>query len=458
MLLQFTVKNYKVFGDEVKLNMIASADDTREDDNIITLPKFGLRVLKSAVMYGANASGKSKLVEAMQFMRQFILTSAETQSSRKINTVPFRLNTATEKAPSFFEIVFILEDEIYRYGFEVTTEKVISEWLFHRPKTKEVAIFFRQEQDFDIHKSFKIKDLIDKNRIKPNTLLLSKADAENDELAKKIIRYLTHHLLVLSRTEVEYQIETALKMKNDENFKIKVENFIKNADIGIEGFTFSHTESTFNHFFKGLTNINIEGAIEQLSNDIKAPQFIKELMTPQGNIIQNFENFLQSEDINIPNVNAIHKKYDENQEQIGVVSFSLQEDESIGTQKYFALAGPILDALNDGDVLVIDELDAKLHPNLVHKIVEIFNSKTSNPNNAQLIFNTHDTNLLSCGLFRRDQIWFVEKNRYGSAQLYSLASFKTDIVRKEDNFEKNYIAGRYGAIPYLGDFDKLFNL
>ena len=133
-------------------------------------------------------------------------------------------------------------------------------------------------------------------------------------------------------------------------------------------------------------------------------------------------------------------------------------DLSAGTQKYFALAGPILEALANGTTLIIDELDAKLHPNLVHKIIEIFNSEKSNPNNAQLIFNTHDTNLLSCGVFRRDQIWFVEKNRYGSAQLYSLADFKTDVVRKNDIFEKNYIAGRYGAIPYLGDFDKLFNL
>ena len=106
-------------------------------------------------------------------------------------------------------------------------------------------------------------------------------------------------------------------------------------------------------------------------------------------------------------------------------------------------------------VLVVDELDARLHPNLVSKIVHLFNSKAGNPNNAQLLFNTHDTNLLASGNFRRDQIWFTEKNRYGEASLYSLADFKTDQVRKDDNFEANYVRGKYGAVPYLGDFNAL---
>ncbi len=431
MLLQFTVKNYKVFGDEVKLNMIASADNKREDSNIITLPKFGLRVLKSAVMYGANASGKSKLVEALQFMRQFILTSAETQSSRKIGTVPFRLNTATEKAPSFFEIVFIIEDEIFRYGFEVTTEKVVSEWLFHRPKTKEVCIFFRQEQDFDIHKSFKVKDLIDKNRIKANTLLLSKADAENDGLATKMMKYLTV-FNIISGLEHENLMSFTIQELKELDKKNRILDLLKSADIGIE---------------------------DVVPNVLNIDNLPKDLPEPISTILKKALEEANKESTEIySGVNTFHNKYDENHNFVGTEQFSMQEDESSGTQKYFALAGPILNTLTSGKTLVIDELDAKLHPNLVHKIVEIFNSKTSNPNNAQLIFNTHDTNLLSCGLFRRDQIWFVEKNRYGSAQLYSLASFKTDKVRKGDNFEKSYIEGRYGAIPYLGDFDKLFNL
>ena len=152
------------------------------------------------------------------------------------------------------------------------------------------------------------------------------------------------------------------------------------------------------------------------------------------------------------------KKYDSNGNSIDNVNFSLDDDESSGTRKYFALTGPILDVIENGYTLVIDELDSKLHPNLVCRIVSLFNSKELNTKNAQLIFNTHDTNLLSTGLFRRDQIWFTDKNKYGEAKLYSLADFKSDEVKKNEPFEENYIRGKYGAIPFLGFFENLNNL
>src|SRR6185312_16921770 len=131
---------------------------------------------------------------------------------------------------------------------------------------------------------------------------------------------------------------------------------------------------------------------------------------------------------------TIHKQYDKNRKYVGDVRFSIQSDESEGTQKFLFLCGPVINSLENGHVLVADELDSKLHPNLVCKIVSLFNSKKTNPKNAQLIFNTHDTNLLSSGLFRRDQIWFTDKNRYGEATLYSLADFKSGTVRKTESF------------------------
>ena len=157
----------------------------------------------------------------------------------------------------------------------------------------------------------------------------------------------------------------------------------------------------------------------------------------------------------ISDVLTKHKKYNEELKAVGNISFSLDDDESSGTRKFFALTGPILDVIENGYTLVVDELDSKLHPNLVCKIVSLFNSKEFNKKNAQLIFNTHDTNLLSSGLFRRDQIWFTNKNKYGEAKLYSLADFKSDEVRKNDPFEDNYIKGKYGAVPFLGFFDNL---
>jgi AAA15 family ATPase/GTPase len=152
-----------------------------------------------------------------------------------------------------------------------------------------------------------------------------------------------------------------------------------------------------------------------------------------------------------------HKKYNEDKMAVEDVYFSMDVDESYGTKKFFALTGPVLDSLEKGQVLIVDELDSKLHPNLVCKIVSLFNSKEHNPKNAQLIFNTHDTNLLNSGLFRRDQIWFTEKNKYGEAKLFSLADFKSGEVRKNETFEENYIRGKYGGVPFLGFFDELIS-
>jgi AAA15 family ATPase/GTPase len=319
---------------------------------------------------------------------------------------------------------------MYRYGFEVTKEKVLAEWLYQRPKTKEVELFYREEQDFEIHPTkFKVQDLIDKDRIKPNTLLLTKADAENEKIAKKVFEWFNNNFNLLSGLQEHGYLGYSTHQLNDKIIKQQIINLLKSADLGIEDLK--------------PQLVSIDDLPENLPKALRE-KLEKEIQENKAKIFGDTFTF--------------HKKYDSQNLHIGMEQFSMDDDESSGTQKYFALSAPILETLKQGEVLIIDELDAKLHPNLVYKIVEIFNSKEKNPRNAQLIFNTHDTNLLSCGLFRRDQIWFTEKDRYGASILYSLADFKTDKVRKDDNFAKNYIEGKYGAIPYLGDFDKLLNL
>ena len=155
-----------------------------------------------------------------------------------------------------------------------------------------------------------------------------------------------------------------------------------------------------------------------------------------------------------------HNKYNAKEEIIGKVNFKIRENESSGTNKIYDMAGYLLLGLNFGVPVIIDELDAKLHPLLTHKIIELFHSPETNPKNAQLIFSTHDTNLLGCNCFRRDQIWFTEKDRTESTDLYSLVEFKEpDVgkVRNDRSFEKDYIAGRYGAIPFIGNLNNLIN-
>jgi len=432
MLIQFSVKNYKTFKDKATINFIASNYDkeTREEDNIYLDEKFNQRILKSSVIYGANASGKSKFLDAIIFMRRFVITSSkDSQKGDKINLEPFKLNPETENESSEFEIIFTFKNTQYRYGFEADSKKVISEWLYYKPKTKEVELFYRDYQNFEIHKrSFqKGNTLVKEDLVRDNALFLSVAAQFNEKKSLSVIEWFKSIGTISGAKESGYESFTINKTK-DSTFKLKILELLKAADLGIQ-------------------DIKVEMLdLENLPKEM--PKELKEFIIKKSE--EDDAEFLSD-------VLTSHRKYNSNREFTGFTNFSLDDDESFGTRKFFALTGPVLDSLENGNPLLIDELDSKLHPNLVCKIVSLFNSKTHNPKNAQLLFNTHDTNLLSSGLFRKDQVWFTEKNRYGEAKLYSLSDFKSSEVRKTEAFEENYIRGKYGAIPFLGDFEKLLN-
>jgi AAA15 family ATPase/GTPase len=426
MLLQFSVKNFRVFKEKATLSLIASNydKDTREAENVFEDKKFNFRLLKSAVIYGANASGKSKLIEAIAFMRYFVINSSkETQKGENINVEPFLLSTETENEPSEFEIIFLFKGELFRYGFEATKERIVSEWLYYKPKTKEVELFYRDGDQFDTHgRNFtKGAAVVREGLVRDNALLVSVAAQFNDETAITVIDWFNKLRYLPGLNEMGYQIFTEEKTKIPAH-KEKILRLLKAADLGIQDIK--------------LQKMDIESLPKGMRDEI-----IRSMKEENAELADE--------------VLTIHKKYDTDKQAIGAVSFSMDDDESSGTKKFFALTGPILGILEDGDTLVVDELDSKLHPNLVCKIVSLFNSKDVNTKNAQLIFNTQDTNLLSSGLFRRDQIWFTNKDRFGEAKLYSLADFKSDEVKKNEPFEDNYIRGKYGAVPYLGFFDNL---
>lgn len=431
MLLQFSVKNFKTFKEKATISLVASNYDktTRESDNIFEDNTFRLRILKSAVIYGANASGKSKLMEALMFMKHFVITSSkDSQKGDKINVEPFRLSTETEHLPSEFEVVFTFQNEMYRYGFEADNETIISEWLYHKPKTKEVELFYRDFQDFETHgRNFsKGNTVIKEGLVRDNALLISVTAQFNDAISINVIDWFKQLKTISGLNEEGYQGFTMSKTESPVH-KLKILNLLQAADLGIQDIK--------------LQKLDIEQLPKDMPKDLKE-RIIKTSREENAEFISDVITF--------------HKKYDVNKKNTNqTVHFSLDEDESSGTRKFFALTGPILDVIENGYTLVVDELDSKLHPNLVCKLVALFNSKEINKKNAQLIFNTHDTNLLSSGLFRRDQIWFTEKNKYGEARLYSLADFKSESVRKTEAFEDNYIRGKYGAVPYLGYFDNL---
>ena len=424
MLVQFSVGNYLSFKEIVTLRMVATkvtAKNKSVDQNNVFYVDEELSLLKSAAVYGANASGKSNLIQAMDFMRWFVLNSSkETQIEDAINVEEFRLSTETEGKPSFFEIVFILEDKLYRYGFEVDEKQVVSEWLFYVPKVRESKLFERDENGIKMSRVFKEGELIaDKTR--NNALFISVNAQFNGKISTSILRWFIEDLNIISGLHSELYKNITVDFFQDNEYKNKILQLIRKWDLGIDDIE--------------VNKINI--LPEQFSN-IYSEGF-KKLMSDAGAYTDEIQ--------------TVHKKYDSKGKIVSKVVFDFEENESDGTKKLFAFAVPILESLRNGEILIIDELDARLHPIITRAIIDLFNSNQTNPENAQLIFTTHDTNLLSNKIFRRDQIWFTEKDRQGATDLYSLVEYK---VRNDATFENDYFKGRYGAIPFLGDLTKLF--
>lgn len=424
MLIEFSVANYRSFKDLVTLSMLASSIKEHEEQN--TFLFNGLRLLKSAAIYGANASGKSNLIRAMSFMRKFILrSSTEGQIGMAIPVEHFRLSTECDGNPSFFEIIFIHNDMKYRYGFESDQTRVYSEWLFSTDltasKAKESKLFYREKDSIRVWPKFRVShDVVSQTR--PNALFLSVSAQYNSPSAAVIFEWFSK-FNIISGLEFKTYINFTLKQTKQPESKKLIAEFIKLADLDITG-------------------IQVE------ENDIPA-EIIEKIV---GDFSEEFKMELESAKIN--KVFTHHKKYNHEGKQISTENFELHRHESDGTQKFLALAGPVLDTILRNGILIVDELDARFHPLLTRSIIRFFHQTA----NAQLVFNTHDTNLLQKQFFRRDQIWFTEKDKYESTDLYSLVEYKLDnegSVRKDASYGKDYIAGKYGAIPFLGDFSSL---
>ncbi|OHD33021.1 MAG: hypothetical protein A2086_16445 [Spirochaetes bacterium GWD1_27_9] len=424
MLINFTVGNYLSFKDKVSLNMNASSIKEREEENIIIYEKY--KLLKSAAIYGANASGKSNLLKALGFMRWLVINSSkETTINEEIDIYPFKLSTETENKPSFFEIIFLLNDKTYRYGFEIDRKEVKAEWLYQTETTKEKLLFIRNKDIIEVKKHFKEgKNLEEKTR--NNALFLSVAANFNGFISLDIINWFTNFKVISGLKDDNYSIIT-MEMLDNEDTKKKIYDFIKNADLGIMDISLSKEKFSEKILPKGMP----DDLFKSLSEKFKDEEFV--------------------------NINTYHQKFNEKNEVIETISFLLDE-ESSGTNKYFNLSGLIVKSLLKGSILAIDEIDAKLHPLLTKAIIELFNSSKTNKNNAQLIFVTHDTNLLTSSLLRRDQIWFTEKNRYEATDLYSLVEYKIEDkkVRNDASYQRDYISGKYGAIPFIGNFEAIF--
>lgn len=412
MLINFSVKNFKSFREEVNLSMVASSlkeASTIPSGAFIEAEK-NLKILPVSVLYGANASGKSNLIDAMAQMKYFTLTSlARENINDKIPVEPFCLSTVTENQPTEFEISFVTSNKLYRYGFQASKEVIEEEWLFERelkPRNKEKELFYREKNSLESHTTlFKVGNLIrTQNLAKENVLILTLAHQFNDENAKNVIDWFTNLNTLKGHEDKEYQNFSVAQIKKKTDISGDMEKLIRFADIGIIGLS-------------SATVFNEEEVL------------------------------------------ASHTKFNEKDEPMKEYMFIMSKQESEGTRKLFNLSGPIFNSLAEGKVLIVDELDSKLHPNLTEKLVTMFQDRNINTKGAQLIFSTHNTNLLSAKVLRRDQVWITEKNQLGATQLYSIADYKTDRgkARNTEAIEQNYIEGKYGGTPFLGDMENFLD-
>lgn len=400
MLLEFSFANFLSFRDKVTISMVATALKDRKAD--IGDATFGIgeessvSLNRCCTLFGANASGKSNVIKALSFFKWFVMNSSkDIQAGEGIPVRSFALSSVSVSEPSLFEILLYTDGSTYRYGFEADCKEVRREWFYikaDKKRSKEIELFYRENGRFEIHPKFSIgKELAEKNMVRENALLLSLAGQFNEPYATTVLKWLNDTIIITDQSDDETWAMALRAMENPETRK-QIVDFSRYADLGIDDISLSEN-----------------------------------------------------------GVLTSHAQYDDEGKETGSVFFSMRDCESEGTIKYFSLAYPILDALEHGKRLIVDEFASKLHTLLVTRVISLFNTKDGNPNNAQLLVSLHDTNLLNNSLLRRDQIWFTQKNGRGEGTLYPLSDYK---VRSDASYEKDYLLGKYGATPIIDDLSK----
>ncbi len=421
MLIEFNIENFRSIKEELTLSMVSTKDKSFENNLIKTKVLKNDSLVKSAVLYGANASGKTNVLIALNELRDFVLTSHKNQKGDEIPFYPFKLDKLFLKKPTKLSVTFIKDGTKYIYGISYNKEKIISEYLYYFPKNYKKIIFKRKNTNkysFINDAKQKEKEKFISDRLLDNVLFLSKATQEKLEIVSPAFDWFKDNLRVILSTDNPDIPNVTVKMLENDNNKKVILKAIYEADVGIDNILVTMTKFEQIKIFKGASP-KVKELILAMIEDIgiESPKKFK-----------------------IPEIKMLHNN----------VPFDLLE-ESDGTRRMLSLIGPWIDALKNGRILVVDEIDTKLHPKLNEFLIKLFHDETQNKKNAQLIITTHNTNLLDIqDIFRRDQIWFTEKNnKTGATDLYSLVEFSP---RKDKNIEKGYLAGKYGAIPYIGDY------
>lgn len=414
MLVEFRIKNFRSLRDEQVLSLVASTDKTLLDTHALaTGLKAAPHVLKSAAVYGANASGKSNLIKALQYMRGVVLESASLPPGQTFDRLqPFRLDATSAHLPTEFEVTFILDGVRYQYGFAMNAQRIVSEQLLVYKAFKPQRWFERHvdaasgKDVYEFGPGLKGAKHLWEGATRPNALFLSMAVQLNSEALRPVFDWFANRLVIFNELSPLLP-QVSVHMLKQEAQRKAICEFLRAADISIANIEVATKQATMHAInFDLATGKREETVGEQTVDEVKFHH-----ITEHGQAV-----------------------------------FELM-DESSGTRNLFLLAGPILTILGQGLTLVVDELDTSLHTLLVQALVRLFHRPEANSGGAQILFTTHDTSLLDAyGLFRRDQVWFVEKRPDQCSSLYPLLDFSP---RKNEALERGYLQGRYGALPFL---------
>ena len=423
MLINFSVENFGSFKEEATLSLIAGNGKEMRDSHVF-IPKMKNKVkpidlLRSAVIYGPNAGGKSTFFNALGSMERIVRDSNKNNESIH-HLIPFLLSNKTNKSPSVFEVMMIIDGIRYQYGFSATKERIHAEWLFAFPKGKPQKWFERdynkktKEYDYKLGDSLKGQKDVWRKSTRPNALFLSTAVQLNSTQLQPIYDWFAKKVWFIGADGIPTHF--SMKHCKEEGSK-KIITFLKAADFTIEDIEVKEEEFS----------------PESLPKDMPAPlaNFIKEEMKGKKQL----------------DAETRHKT-----EEGGLVNMPLHS-ESDGTQRMLALAVPFLETLEEGRILVVDELNQNLHPILMRFLISLFSNRKVNKKNAQLIFTTHAVSLLKQNIFRRDQIWFCEREKNQASTLFPLTDFKPR--KGHEDFEAYYLGGRYGALPFIEDISDL---
>jgi uncharacterized protein len=442
MLIQFTIENFLSFKDEATFSMAAGPDPQHADH---LSRSGGTSVLSLAAIYGANGAGKSNLIKAIGFAKELIVGG--TRGNKRIAITPFRLG-GDDRIPSKFEFIFTYKGDLYSYGFKLDREQIFEEWLHVTPegKKKEVMYFERitsTEKETTIDYGPSLKKRSTKRRqfldfvgegTRPNQLFLTEAIDRNVEELAPVMDWFQKALIIIPADAPYSGLE--LDIMNDELCTEFMSDFLKNSGTGINSVITEEIDLDLEGDLRGIP--------QELIQRMKAEDTSAMMI---GDSHAERALFLKDNDGQFKIVRLKTQHQDENG---SLIEFELRE-ESDGTQRLINLVPALFLLQQESEaVLLIDELDRRLHPLLARHFLEMAISCRDKSN--QLIFTTHDTNLLDLDLLRRDEVWFIEKNRRGISTLYSLAEFK---VRPDLKTEKGYLNGRFGAIPFFGDPERL---